>query len=498
MSKKKFVLALDQGTTSSRSIMFDHKGEVVSVSQKEFRQIYPNSGWVEHDPMDIWNTQLETARYAIEKADPGGENILGIGVTNQRETTLMWERDTGKPVANAIVWQCRRSAMICENLRKKGKLKMIRQKTGLLLDPYFSATKIRWMLDNISGLEKRCAAGEICFGTVDSWLVFNLTGRHLTEPSNASRTLLYNIHTREWDEELLGLFGISEKILPEVIDSNGDFGSTKEGLFGRSIPVRGILGDQQAALFGQTCFDVGEVKATYGTGCFVLTNTGDKAVSSENQLLTTVGWSLEGELKYALEGSVFVCGAVIKWLIEELGVIDKPETSSEIALSIPDSGDVFLVPAFVGLGAPYWDADARGTILGLTRGSNKAHIVRAALESIGFQAEDLLRAMRSDMGTSLSLLKVDGGVSHNEFLMQFQSDISELPVIRSSIAETTALGAAYIAGLATGFWSDLDELRKRWKEKDRFSPEMDSYDRESLLRKWSLAVAAARDFKPEE
>ncbi len=492
----KYILAMDQGTTSSRAIVFDHAGDIVALDQKEFKQVFPKPGWVEHDPMEIWNTQKQMAISAIKKAGIEASQISSIGITNQRETTVLWDRDTGKPVYNAIVWQCRRTTGLCEKLKKKGYEKVIRKKTGLLIDPYFSATKIMWMLENVPGLAKRAKQGEICFGTIDSWLLFNLTGKHLTEPTNASRTLLFNINTGKWDKELLDIFGVPESILPEVAPTSGCFAMTKKKIFGCEIPVGGIAGDQQASLFGQACFKKGDTKNTYGTGCFVLMNTGKKPILSKNKLLTTVAWDLGDGLEYALEGAVFIGGAVIKWLRDQQKTIASAADSEEHARSVADSGGVFFVPAFVGLGAPYWDPHARGAIFGLTRGTSRAHITRAALESIAFQSYDLIKAQEEDIGHKIKSLKVDGGASVNSFLMQFQADVLGIPVVSSAIPETTALGAAYLAGLSCGYWKSKKDIVDNWHARKTFKPRFDAKKRARRLTGWEHAVAATMKFKP--
>jgi len=493
-AKKTYVLALDQGTTSSRAIVFGRSGEILAASQKEFTQIFPQPGWVEHDPLEIWDTQRSVAAEAMEKASVSPDQIEAIGITNQRETVVLWERDTGKPVHNAIVWQCRRTAHICEELEKKGAEDIFRKKTGLCLDPYFSGTKIKWLLDNVPGLRENADKGKICFGTIDSWLIFNLTGEHLTDVTNASRTLLFNIHKGEWDKELLDILGVPRKILPEVRPSSGSFGLTGKDMFGRRIPVCGVAGDQQAALFGQACFEVGSAKNTYGTGCFVLINTGKEPVESKHKLLTTVAWDLGDGMEYTLEGSVFIAGAVIKWLRDKQKLLKTAAHSEEMALSVPDAGGVYFVPAFVGLGAPYWDSAARGTIVGITRGTTQAHIARAALESIAFQSRDLIEALEEDTGRKLDSLKVDGGASVNSFLMQFQADLLGIPVIRSAIPETTALGAAYLAGLHCGYWQSKDDIANNWREGESFRPELDPEKRDIMLKNWKRAVKATRHF----
>ncbi len=491
---EKYILALDQGTTSSRAILFNHAGEIASCSQKEFNQIFPKPGWVEHDAFEIWQSQLSVAREAIKKISIDAEQIEAIGITNQRETVVLWDRNTGKPASNAIVWQCRRTTDICEELKTKGVETTIREKTGLLLDPYFSGTKIKWLLDNVAGLRTRAEKGEICFGTVDSWLIFNLTGEHVTDPTNASRTLLFNIIKGEWDRELLEIMDVPECVLPEVKKSSGLFGITKKEIFGKEIPVAGVAGDQQAALFGQACFTEGDIKNTYGTGCFMLVNTGKKPVFSKHKLLTTVAWDIGDGMEYALEGSIFVGGAVIKWLRDQLKLIETAAHSEEMALSEPDSGGVSFVPAFVGLGAPYWDPNARGAIFGLTRGTTPAHIIRASLNSIALQSRDLFVALEEDMGKKIELLKVDGGASVNSFLMQTQADILNIPVVSSAIAETTALGAAYLAGLHTGYWKNKKEITKNWIEGKRYKPKFNAAKHEKIITTWKRAVEATRMF----
>ncbi len=492
-----YMMALDQGTTSSRAIIFDREGGIVAVAQQEFPQIFPRPGWVEHDPMDIWNSQLQVARTVIKKARITPDRIAGTGITNQRETTIIWERETGKPVTNAIVWQCRRTSEICAGLEAEGHDRIFREKTGLLLDPYFSGTKVKWILQRHHELWDRACKGELCFGTVDSWLLFNLTGVHATEPSNASRTLMYNIHTGEWDDELLRLLDVPKELLPEIKPSCGEFGKTKKELLGAEIPVCGILGDQQAALFGQACFDPGDTKNTYGTGCFALTNTGRKPKVSENRLLTTVAWDLGDGLEYALEGSVFIGGAVVQWLRDKMGLVKESGDSEALAESVEDTGGVYLVPAFTGLGAPYWDPDARGTIVGITRGTASAHIVRAALESIAFQSRDLITAIEEDIGSKIASLKVDGGATANSFLMQFQSDILGIPLTIPEVAETTALGAASIAGLHCAMWDNKAAIKESRTIAKRYEPEIDSIAREEMVNCWHQAVDTSRTFKPQ-
>jgi glycerol kinase len=490
------ILALDQGTTSSRAIVFDHSGRALATAQREFPQIYPFPGHVEHDPEAIWQSQLQCAQDAMEAAKRQAGDVVAIGITNQRETTILWERDTGRPVGNAIVWQSRVTADICERMRADGLEPLFREKTGLVLDPYFSGTKIRYLLDTVSGLRARAERGEILFGTVDAFLLWRLTGGkvHATDVSNASRTLLFNIHTLDWDDELLGLMHVPRAMLPEVRPSSGPFGEADPGLFGTSIPLRGVAGDQQAATFGQACFEPGSAKNTYGTGCFLLLNTGTSPVASQNGLLTTIGWSIDGGTTYCLEGSVFVAGAVVQWLRDGLGLIGSSAEVEELALRVADTDGVFFVPAFVGLGAPHWNPHARGTIVGLTRGTTRAHIARAALESIAFQTSDVLAAMQRDAGLQLQQLKVDGGASRNDLLMQFQADLLGVPVQRPVVSETTALGAAYLAGLSVGYWSDRDEIAKHWRLNREFQPQMPVAERDSRLARWRQAVARSLDW----
>lgn len=485
----RYILSLDQGTTSSRALIFNEKGEKLSCCQQEFEQIFKNEGWVEHDPNDIWQSQLEVARQAVKQAGISAQEISGIGVTNQRETAIIWDKSTGKPVYNAIVWQCRRTADICERLEKQGLSKFFKDKTGLVIDPYFSATKIKWILDNVEGVRERAENGELLFGTVDSWLIWNLTGGkvHATDYTNASRTMLFNIHTLEWDDEILGLLGIPKAMLPKVVDSSGEIGVTETSLFGAPIKICGCAGDQQAALFGQCCFHKGDIKNTYGTGGFLLMNTGSEPVKSKSGLLTTIAWSIGGKVSYALEGSVFVAGAVVKWLRDELRLIDDASQTLEIARSVEDSGGVYVVPAFVGLGTPYWDPSARGSIFGLTRGSSRAHIVRACLESICYQTADVIDAMVLDTG-SLNRIRVDGGASANDFIMEFQSDILDRPVIRPENVESTATGAAFLAGLGCGVWSSQEELNQISGSFKEFAPTMPQQKRDELRAKWHKAV----------
>ena len=483
------ILALDQGTTSSRSIIFNHEGDVVAVGQKEYTQIYPQSGWVEHDPGEIWQSQIETAIEALAKAKLTAADIAAVGITNQRETTIIWDRKTGEPIHNAIVWQDRRTSEICNEIRATH-ADTIRPKTGLEVDAYFSASKIKWLLDNVEGAMTRAENGGLAFGTVDTWLVWKLTnGRlHITDPSNASRTMLYNIDTLEWDDELLNIFSVPRAILPDVRSSSEIYGEIESPTELKGMKIAGIAGDQQAALFGQACFDAGSTKNTYGTGCFMLQNVGEKAVASKNRLLSTIGWQIDGRTEYALEGSVFIGGAVIQWLRDSLGVIDSSSDVEALAASVSDNGGVYFVPAFAGLGTPHWDQEARGLIIGLTRGTGRGHIARAAVESIAFQTADLLAAMRADSNADLTELRVDGGATHNDALLQFQADILRIPVVRSKTAETTALGAAYLAGLAVGFWLSKSELAHHWQADKIFSPMMAATDAGQLMRRWHEAV----------
>ncbi len=490
---KSFVLALDQGTTSSRAIVFDRSGHAVGSAQQEFPQLFPSPGNVEHDPEAIWDSQLATARQALTNAKLTAADIAAIGVTNQRETTILWERDSGKPVANAIVWQSRITVPICERLKADGTESVFRQKTGLVVDAYFSGTKIRHLLDTIPRLRSRAERGEILFGTVDSFLIWRLTGgkRHVTDVSNASRTLLFNLHTLDWDDELLKLMDVPRAMLPQVVSSSEVVGDCNAKWLGGAIPIAGDAGDQQAATFGQACFDPGSAKNTYGTGCFLLMNTGEKPAESKHGLLTTVGWRINGRTTYCLEGSVFVAGAAVQWLRDGLGLIRHASETVELAVSVADNGGVYFVPAFVGLGAPYWDANARGVIVGLTRGTTKAHLARAALEAMAYQTADVLDAMRQDSGVAVQSLRVDGGATANDWLMQFQSDVLGVAVRRPAAQETTALGAAYLAGLATGVWSDLSDVSKNWQLQREFAPVMPDSERESLLQQWRRAVSRA-------
>ena len=490
---KTFVLALDQGTTSSRAIVFDAGGLPVASAQKEFRQIYPKPGWVEHDPEEIWSTQAGVAMEAAARAGLDGAGIAAIGITNQRETTVVWNRKTGKPVFNAIVWQDRRTADFCDTLKEQGYGNQVLQKTGLVIDAYFSATKIKWILDNVRNARRQAEKGELAFGTIDSWLVWNLTRRrlHVTDASNASRTMLFNIHTLQWDSELLDLFGIPASMLPEVRSSSEVYGESA-GLFSASVPIAGIAGDQQASLFGQMCTEPGMVKNTYGTGCFIMMNIGDKPVESQNRLLTTVAWQIGKKTLYALEGSVFIGGAVVQWLRDELGIISKSEDVEKLAAEAADSGGVYFVPAFAGLGAPHWNQHARGAIFGMTRGSSSAQIARASLESIAYQTLDVVRAMQKDAGIAIRELRVDGGATVNNLLMQFQANLLQAKVIRPKVTETTALGAAYLAGLAVGFWSGMNAI-KRQRQIDRiFSPRIKGNDVLPHIHGWERAVRAVR------
>jgi glycerol kinase len=488
----KHILALDQGTTSSRSIVFDHSGNVVASAQKEFRQIFPKPGWVEHDAKEIWATQLHTAQEAIANAGLTASGIAAIGITNQRETTVVWERATGEPIHNAIVWQDRRTAAACDRLKARGLGPLIKRKTGLVVDAYFSGTKLAWLLRNVAGARSKAKAGKLAFGTVDSWLVWNLTGGrvHVTDPSNASRTMLFNLRTGDWDDELLQLFGVPRAVLPEVRSSSEVYGHT--ALLGGSIPIAGIAGDQQAALFGQACTQPGMVKNTYGTGCFMLMNTGTKPIASKNNLLTTVAWRIGNRTEFALEGSIFIAGAVVQWLRDGLGIIKSSSEVEALASQVTDPEGVYVVPAFAGLGAPHWDQYARGLVAGVTRGTTAAHIARAALEGIAFQVADVLRAMEADARIKLKELRVDGGASANNLLMQFQSSLLSVPVIRPKVTETTALGAAYLAGLAVGYWRDQKQIAAQWQVDRRFTPAMKSTQRRQLERGWRKALDRAR------
>ena len=487
---ERYLLALDQGTTSSRCILFNRQGEAVSKVQREFSQIFPREGWVEHDATEIWASQMGVALEAMLLKGIGADEIAAIGITNQRETTVVWEKETGKPICNAIVWQCRRTAELCEELKRQGLEETVRARTGLLIDPYFSATKLRWILDHVEGAQERAEKGELLFGTVDSWLIYQLTGGrvHATDPSNAARTMLFNIHTMQWDEELLRIFRIPACMLPRVLPSSGIFGYTDHALFGKSIPIAGVAGDQQAALFGQCGFASGDAKNTYGTGGFLLMNTGDRPITPKQGLLSTVGWQIGERTSYVLEGSVFVCGAVIQWLRDGLGLLKHASDSEKMALRVKDNGGVYLVPAFVGLGAPYWDPYARGSLHGLTRGTGKDHVVRAALESMAYQTADVLLAMQEETGLPLRSLCVDGGASQNGFLLQFQADLLGIPLLRPACVETTAFGAASLAGLAVGVYESLDELRAIRRIDREFCPTMSAQERTKLYDGWKDAV----------
>ena len=489
----KYVIALDQGTTSSRCILFNQEGEICSVAQREFTQHYPQPGWVEHDPLEIWSTQLQVARDAMNKIGVSAEEIAAIGITNQRETTIVWDKNTGKPIYHAIVWQCRRTSRYCDELKEKGLTETFRKKTGLVIDAYFSGTKVKWILDNVEGARERAERGELLFGTVETWLIWKLTrgAVHVTDYSNASRTMMFNINTLEWDEEILAELGIPKSMLPQAKPSSEIYGETDPSFFGGRIPIAGAAGDQQAALFGQTCFEKGEAKNTYGTGCFLLMNTGETPVFSENGLVTTIAWGIDGKVNYALEGSIFVAGAAIQWLRDELRLIDSASDTEYMAQKVPDANGCYVVPAFTGLGAPYWDQYARGAIVGLTRGVNKYHIVRATLESLAYQVNDVLQAMKSDADLQLATLKVDGGASANNFLMQTQANVSDAPVNRPKCVETTAMGAAYLAGLAVGYWKNQEEVKEN-QETDRiFTPELDEKTRRTMVRGWEKAVRYA-------
>lgn len=491
---EKFILALDQGTTSSRAMLFNKKGEIVSVAQKEFRQIYPKPGWVEHDAQEIWSSQAGVAAEAVASAGINGKALSGIGITNQRETTVVWDRESGKPIYNAIVWQDRRTSDYCDSLKDAGHAEMIKNKTGLVIDSYFSGTKIKWILDNVEGARDKAEEGKLAFGTIDSWLIWNFTQGelHITDVTNASRTMLFNINTMEWDQELLDLMDIPSNMLPEVRQSSEEYGRTKTTLFASKVPIAGIAGDQQAALFGQMCTEPGMVKNTYGTGCFMLMNVGDEPIKSENNLLSTVAWKIKGKTQYALEGSVFIGGAVVQWLRDEMSIIQESQDIEYFANKVEDSDGVYLVPAFAGLGAPHWRQHARGIMVGITRGTNRAHLARAAQDSIAYQVLDLLNAMKADSGIEVKELRVDGGATVNSTLMQFQSDlIEDVPVIRPVITETTALGAAYLAGLAVGFWEDIEVIRKLWQVDKRYDQQMDKARVEELTKGWQRAVNAA-------
>ncbi len=495
-----YVLALDQGTTSSRAIVFDHDGGIRSVAQREFTQIYPKPGWVEHDPREIWTSQMSVAVEALGNAGIRPRDLAAVGITNQRETAVVWDRETSEPIYNAIVWQDRRTAGECERLKSEGHQDLVQQRTGLLIDAYFSATKIAWILDHVPGARSRAESGKLAFGTVDSWLVWNLTSgsRHVTDVSNASRTMLFNIHAGDWDSELLRILRVPRGLLPEVRPSSEVYGEVTTTLGLESAPVAGIAGDQQAALFGQACLSPGLAKNTYGTGCFLLQNTGEKAVKSEHRLLTTVAWKIAGRTEYAVEGSVFIGGAVVQWLRDGLGLIKESRDVEALAASVADNGGIYLVPAFAGLGAPHWDAFARGTIVGITRGTTAGHIARAALEGIAFQVADLTGAMTADTGIALSELRVDGGASKNDLLMQFQADLLNVPIARPAVTESTALGAAYLAGLATGFWKSKDEIQQHHRIEKRFEPKMPPSQAATLRSRWSEALGRSRSWEHAE
>ncbi|MGE7693247.1 glycerol kinase GlpK [Lysinibacillus sp. NPDC094177] len=498
MSEKKYILALDQGTTSSRAILFDENGSILHVAQQEFPQYFPQSGWVEHHAEEIWSSILSCIATVLSAKNIDSNQIAGIGITNQRETTVVWDKHSGKPIYNAIVWQSRQTNAICEELKENGYNDLFRDKTGLLIDAYFSGTKVKWILDNVEGAREKAEAGDLLFGTIDTWLIWKLTGGkvHVTDYSNASRTLMYNIYDLKWDEEILDILGVPASMLPEVRPSSEVYGYTEEALFfGSAVPIAGAAGDQQAALFGQACFEEGMVKNTYGTGCFMLMNTGEKAVKSENGLLTTLAWGLNGKVTYALEGSIFVAGSAIQWLRDGLRMFRSASESEQYAARVESADGVYVVPAFVGLGTPYWDSDVRGAVFGLTRGTSKEHFVRATLESLAYQTKDVLGAMEADANIPLTKLRVDGGAVANNFLMQFQSDLLNVPVDRPVINETTALGAAYLAGLAVGFWKSTDEIGEYWNLDCQFTPNMDDSHREEIYAGWKKAVAAAQAFK---
>ena len=486
----KYIMALDAGTTSNRCILFNKKGEICSVAQKEFTQIFPKPGWVEHNAKEIWSTQIGTAVEAMSNLGVEPEDIAGIGITNQRETTVVWDKETGEPVYNAIVWQCRRTSAYCDELKQAGYEDMVKEKTGLLIDAYFSATKLKWILDNVEGAREKAENGQLLFGTIDTWLIWKLTNGkvHVTDYSNASRTMLYNINTLEWDKEIMELLNIPEIMLPEVKASSEVYGHCDSSYLGGSIPISGAAGDQQASLFGQTCFNKGDAKNTYGTGAFLLMNTGEKPVFSTHGLVTTIAWGLDGKVNYALEGSIFVAGSAIQWLRDELRIIDSAADSEYMATRVPDTNDCYVVPAFTGLGAPYWDQYARGAIVGITRGVNKYHIIRATVESLAYLSYDVLEVMEKDSGAKMQTLKVDGGASMNDFLMQFQADLLDVKVQRPSFVETTALGAAYLAGLAVGYWTDLEDIKQNWELSREFVPHLDDEERKEKIKRWRKAV----------
>jgi glycerol kinase len=492
---EKYILALDQGTTSSRAIVFNHDGTIQSVAQKEFKQIFPKPGWVEHDAEEIWATQAGVAAEAISKMGINGKDIAAIGITNQRETTIVWDRETGKPIHHAIVWQDRRTSSYCDELKAQGHSALIKQKTGLFIDPYFSATKIKWILDNVTGARKKAETGKLAFGTVDTWLTWKLTngGSHITDVSNASRTMLYNIHTLSWDEELLKIFNIPKNILPEVRSCSEVYGETGTTLFASKVPISGIAGDQQAALFGQACFEPGMIKNTYGTGCFIVANTGSQPAPSKD-LLTTIAWKVNNEITYAVEGSIFIAGALVQWLRDGLEFFKTSQEIEQWARRVPDSGGVYLVPAFTGLGTPHWDSYARGLMIGMTRGTTKAHICRAALDAITFDVREVTDYIQNESNLPLKELRVDGGASANDMLMQLQSDVLDKPVVRPKITETTALGAAYLAGLAVGYWSDMNEIKTRWHMDKTFQPGISKKDQQRYFRNWKRAVERSKNW----
>lgn len=496
----KYIMALDSGTTSNRCILFNERGEICSMAQKEFTQHFPQPGWVEHDASEIWSTQLAVAREAMNQLQVTAADIAAIGITNQRETTIVWDKNTGAPVYHAIVWQCRRTSQYCDSLKEKGLTEKYRQKTGLVIDAYFSATKVKWILDNVEGARERAERGELLFGTVETWLIWKLTkgAVHVTDYSNASRTMLFNINTLQWDDEILEELGIPKCMLPQAKPSSEIYGESDPSFFGGRIPIAGAAGDQQAALFGQTCFEKGEAKNTYGTGCFLLMNTGEQPVFSENGLVTTIAWGMDGKVNYALEGSIFVAGAAIQWLRDELRLIDSASDTDYMAQKVKDTNGCYIVPAFTGLGAPHWDQYARGTIVGLTRGVNKYHIVRATLESLAYQVNDVLGAMKADSGIELAALKVDGGASANNFLMQTQANISNAPVNRPRCVETTAMGAAYLAGLAVGYWKSKEDVIKNWAIDRTFTPSIADDEREKMIRGWNKAVKCSYGWAKEE
>ncbi|MBN8210020.1 glycerol kinase GlpK [Bacillus sp. NTK071] len=497
--EKKYILSLDQGTTSSRAILFNKKGEIVNVAQKEFKQHFPKSGWVEHDAQEIWSSILSVMAQVLSSAsDLSAKDIAAIGITNQRETTVVWDKNTGKPIYNAIVWQSRQTAGIVNELKEQGHEEMVRNKTGLLIDAYFSGTKVKWILDNVEGAREKAENGDLLFGTIDSWLIWKLSGgeAHVTDYSNASRTMMYNIYDLEWDDELLDMLSVPKSMLPEVRPSSEVYANTVDyHFFGQNVPIAGVAGDQQAALFGQACYEKGMAKNTYGTGCFMLMNTGEKAVKSENGLLTTIAWGVDGKVEYALEGSIFVAGSAIQWLRDGLRMFSESPESERYAERVTSTEGVYMVPAFVGLGTPYWDSDVKGAVFGLTRGTSKEHFVRATLESLAYQTRDVLDAMTADSGIDLKTLRVDGGVVNNDFLMQFQSDMIGVPVERPTVSETTALGAAYLAGLATGYWKDREEIKQQWMINHTFDPKMEEEEKEELYNGWKKAVNATMAFK---